>query len=242
METIYVEEKPWAILAGYYFYRNGYKVKQYVDNVPPDSNVIVSSVIGDRGGILITPTFVRWGDTTKEFSGVDELLGKLIPEHWLVKYASNIKLYVILDAYGINSYKYLKDTFEDTVAYNSDLLDKFTRDYLSYRDSIRHDELQKYKAVVVRDNRLNLGLSATGSFNLIIAIMRKNGRAFLHVTGKDYLGYTKYMKGLGMQAKVIDDNRGAYLSIPNRTGEPIPDDIDTKSIKDTMKGYYEELQ
>ena len=242
METIYVEEKPWAILAGYYFYSNGYKVKPYTDNIPPGSNVIVSNVSRDSGGILITPTFVRWGKTIKEFSGVDAVIGTLLGIHWITEHASNIKLYVILDAYGVNAYKYLKGTFEETISYNEDLLYKYTRDYLEYRKSISSDELPEYKAVVVRDNRLNLGLSATGSFNLIVAIMRKNGRPFLHVTGNDYLGYTKYMEGMGMQAKVIDDNRGGYLNLPNRTGEPMPDDIDVKSIKDTMKGYYEELQ
>lgn len=242
MKTIYVEEKPWAILAGYYFYKRGYVVNPYIYNAEPGSNIISSSVRDDRGGILITPTFVRFGDTTKEFSGVDQLLEELMPGHWITECASHIKLYVILDAYGVKAYEYFESTFEDTLDYNRDLLNKFTRDFLNYRESIRNDELPEHKAVVVRDNRLNLGLSATGSFNLIVSIMRKNGRPFLHVTGKDYLGYTKYMEGLGMQAKVIDDDRGAYLNLPNRTGEPMPDDIDVKSIKDTMKGYYEELQ
>lgn len=243
MTVVYVEQTPWASLVAYRLHEQGYTIEPYSKetNYPKGTNLVVRDADLDLGGILITPNYFRipskgQGVTVK--GGVDGLLNFLFRgsnAEWVVKYASDYRMYVILHAYGVRSYNYMRTSFTETLELNKDLLDMYHDGFVRYRNNIQHDYVAGYNAVVVRDSPYNLALTEWGD-ELVVAILRKNGRPYLHATGEHALKYAEHMKQQGMKSYVVDDSRGAYLFMPGF--DDGLDDIAVSDIKQTVKGFY----
>jgi len=242
-KKLYIENKPWAIIASFALTlpEPEYEISPLFGTVLENGDsVITSKVVSARTGLLdivIQPKSVIEFGVYRGFDSLQEMNKQLLGNNWVVEAAEKPEplLYAIIEAYGINSYKYIKNTWYDTLEYNRDLWENYCYELVEYLDKIKPNKVVGLNAIVLRYNRFNLSVMEKENPDLMVEINQSRGYAVLHVLGKNYKDYGSYMEKLGMRFFDTYSTRGGYLNMPY---EIRVEDMDIQTVKESVKEFY----
>lgn len=244
-KVIYVENKPWAIIASYSLDRDRYEVLPYVGKPVKDGESIITSnppEINSVGSIIITPKSLiactKKGKLTKNFNHIIDLYKYLFKSSWVINATEepNYLLYLIVDTYGIFGINHIDvSDYDKTEFMNRDVSNKYALDANSYLNDSYSNKVVGLNVYVLRYNRFNMFVMLKENPDLLVEIDIKRGHGYLHVMGKDYKKYLQFMENIGMHPFDTNSTRGGYLHQPI---DAQVDDIDIQTVKETVEEFY----
>ncbi len=247
-KKIYVENKPWAIIASLPFSEKDYSILPYIGQSMERGDSIIASktpvITYEDEGVVITPEHLsirRDGKTLKrsflDIKDLHQYLLKSTRFAWVIE-ASEIPdelLYLIISTYGISSSGYIYNDRDETLAHNIHIWKKYSLDAIEYYGDIMNNKVVGLNAFVVRYNRFNMFVMQKQKPDLFVEICNRKDKGYLHVTGKDYGLYMSYMANMGMKPFDTKSSRGGYLHMPIDNDV---EDMDIQTVKESVKEFY----
>lgn len=247
-KKIYVENKPWAIIASLPFSEKDYSILPYIGQKLEPGDSIISSkppvITYEDDGVIITPSSVSIRRNSKvlkkEFMTIKDLHYYLLRNtrfSWVVDASDTPDelLYLIISSYGIDSSKYIYDNHDDTIAHNIHIWKKYSLDAIEYYADAVNNKVVGLNAFVMRYNRFNMFVIQKENPNLFVEISNRKGKGYLHVLGKDYQAYLSFMGNMGMKPFDTNSSRGGYLHMPI---DNEVEDMDIQTVKESVKEFY----